>query len=88
MIQSVRSHCLRRRRLPCCPTCVKSILIIIFPLDEIHEAYRATRKEYQQKLRNFLNQTEEGKIKKQCISVEPMKSYSGNSLNPSDHHPK
>ena len=35
---------------------------------EIHEAYRTTRKEYRQKLRNFLNQTEEDRIKKLCIS--------------------
>ena len=37
---------------------------------EIHEIYRTTRKEYRQKLHNFLNQTEEERIKKLCISVE------------------
>ena len=37
---------------------------------EIHEANRTTRKEYRQKLRNFLNQTEEDRIKKLCISLE------------------
>ena len=37
---------------------------------EIHETYRTTRKEYRQKLRNFLNHTEEDRIKKLCTSVE------------------
>ena len=38
-----------------------------FPLEgDVHETYRATRKEYRQKLRSFLDQTEADRIRKHC----------------------
>ena len=56
---------------------------------ETREAYRTTtREEYRQKLRNFLNQSEEDRIKNLCISIESNESYSGNSLKHSHRHPK
>ena len=42
-----------------------------FPLEgDVHETYRATRKEYRQKLRSFLDQTEADKIRKLCHAAE------------------
>ena len=42
-----------------------------FPLeDDVHETYRATRKEYRQKLRSFLDQTEADRIRKLCHAAE------------------
>ena len=42
-----------------------------FPLEgDVHETYRATRKEYRQKLRRFLNQTEADRIRKLCHAAE------------------
>ena len=42
-----------------------------FPLEgDVHETYRATRKEYRQKLRSFLDQTEAGRIRKLCHATE------------------
>ena len=42
-----------------------------FPLEgDVHETYRATRKEYRQKLRSFLDQTEVDRIRKLCHAAE------------------
>ena len=42
-----------------------------FPLEgDAHETYRATRKEYRQKLRSFLDQTEADRIRKLCHPAE------------------
>ena len=42
-----------------------------FPLEgDVHETYRATRKEYRQKLRSFLDQTEADRIRKLCHAAE------------------
>ena len=42
-----------------------------FPLEgDVHETYRATRKEYRQKLRSFLDQTEAERIRKICHAAE------------------
>ena len=37
---------------------------------DVHETYRATRKEYRQKLRSFLDQTEADRIRKLCHAAE------------------
>ena len=45
--------------------------LLNYPLKgDIHETYRASRKEYRQKLRIFLNQCEADKIAKLCIAAE------------------
>ena len=42
-----------------------------FPLEgDVHETYCATQKEYRQKLRSFLNQTEADRIRKLCHAAE------------------
>ena len=42
-----------------------------FPLEgDVHETYRATRKEFWQKLRSFLDQTEADRIRKLCHAAE------------------
>ena len=42
-----------------------------FPLEgDVHETYRATRKEYRQKLRSFLDQTEADRIRNLCHAAE------------------
>ena len=42
-----------------------------FPLEgDVHETYRATRKEYRQKLRSFLDQIEADRIRKLCHEAE------------------
>ena len=42
-----------------------------FPLEgDVHETYRATRKEYRQKLCSFLDQTEADRIRKLCHAAE------------------
>ena len=45
--------------------------LLNYPLEgDVHETYRASRKEYQQKLRIFLNQYEADTIAKLCNAVE------------------
>ena len=42
-----------------------------FPLEsDVHETHRATRTEYRQKLRSFLDQTEADRIRKLCHAAE------------------
>ena len=61
--------------------------LLSYPLEgDIHETYRASRKEYRKKLRIFLNQCEVIKLLSSVMLQSQMKNYFGNLLKVSALH--